>query len=114
MIDSRDRRLELSDEDASIDNLYLVTDAVLTLSERGLLSHCLLRKDKKTITLIIHLPAVVFLAALKDEQICVEEEEASAAVGVIRRGTGDTVPVASSTRLKNFIKNFFRKPLKFI
>lgn len=111
MIDSRDRQLELFDEDATKENLYLVTDAVLTLSERGLLSRCILRKDKETISIIIHLPAAVFLAALKDEQLCVEEEEDSAAVGVIRRGTGDPVPVASSTRLKNFLKKFFRKPL---
>lgn len=112
MIDSRDRQLELFDEDATKENLFLVTDAVLTLMERGLLSRCLLRKDKKTISIVIHLPAVVFLAALKDEQVCVEEEEDSAVVGDIKRGTGDFVPVASSTRIKNFLKKFFRKPLK--
>ena len=111
MVDVRDRQLELFDEDATNENLYLVTDAVLTLIERGLIKKSVFDTMTQTVCLEICLPSAVYLTALKDEDVCVDVVEDSAAVGVIRRGTGDTVPVAFSTHFKNFLKKFFRKPL---
>ena len=111
MVNVRDRQLELFDEDATKENLFLVTDAVLTLIERGLIKKSVLDTLSQTVCIEICLPAAVYLAALKDEDLCVDVEEDSAAVGAIKRGTGDNVPVAFSTRFKNFFKKIFRKPL---
>lgn len=77
MVDVRDRQLDLFDE--SVYKLYLVTDAVLTLQERGLLTRSVLKGD--TVHLEIDLPAQVFINALKDYDICVDVEEPTAAAG---------------------------------
>lgn len=93
-------------------NLFLVTDAVLTLIERGFLRRSVLQGD--TINLCISLPAIVFIEALKDSNVCVDVEEVSAAAGAIKRGTGDSVPVTSSTRMKKFFHKIFPYTLKKI
>lgn len=92
--------------------LYLITDAVLTLVERGFLSRSVIEVDNNTIHLVIDLPFSVFYESLKESGLCVNVEEASGVVDAIKRGTGDNVPVTSSSRIKNFITKIFRKPFK--